>query len=64
MKTFKISYIKPDTEELVTEIKSFNDSKEGSLFISAAEWAEDYAYTVSNKGCYTITERSKFDQGA
>lgn len=51
---FKITYKDPDTEELVSVYKEFEDSHEPH-FISAADWAEDYAYAKADKGFYVIT---------
>ena len=54
-KTFKILYFKLDANGetwLAMEVKSFSDCLE----ISAREWAEDYAYTVADKGWYEVDE--------
>ena len=51
-KIYKIVYKKPDTEEFTEVIKRFEDSED----ITAYQWAKDYAYSVSDKGDYTITE--------
>lgn len=52
VKMFIFKWIDPETEELRQEIKGFADT-EG---ITAVEWAEDYAYTLADKGLYEVTE--------
>ena len=47
---FKITYIDPRDKALTTDIKEFEDSE----VCSASEYAEDYAYTVTDKGDYEI----------
>jgi len=49
---FKIEYYDPETLEEVEEHKEFFDTEE----VTAWKWAEDYAYTMSDKGWYRITE--------
>jgi hypothetical protein len=68
IKKFKIKYEDPETQEPKEVTKSFRDSfKETISFndsfadiitpvISAKEWVEDYAYSLADKGYYTITE--------
>ncbi len=52
MTKFKIRYRNPETEEFNEVIKEFEDTANPD--ISAEEWAEDYAYAVSDKGDYNI----------
>lgn len=52
-RTFNIYYVRPETGEDVVETKSFSDTET----VSAKEWAEDYAYTVADKGPYEVEER-------
>ena len=52
-KTFNIYYTDPETGEEVVVMKSFSDIET----ISAKEWAEDWAYTVADKGHYEVEER-------
>lgn len=55
MPKFKIKYVDPkNSEEEVwkEEILEFKDT----LTITAFEWAEDYAYSMSDKGSYIIEE--------
>ena len=52
MKNFKIKYLDPKTEEYVTIHKSFETTGE----LTAEDNAEDYAYSIADKGPYTITE--------
>lgn len=54
MPLFQIKYEDPDTQEICTVEKVFKDS-EGGGDIIAAEWAEDYAYMMADKGWYEIT---------
>lgn len=64
---FKITYIDPKTDLEKTEIKEFEDTlgaeiknSDGVLIgvtnITAREWANDYAYAMSDKGWYTVVE--------
>jgi len=48
---FKITYT-TFTGEVKEVIKEFNNSPDAD--ITAAEWANDYAYTMSDKGDYSI----------
>lgn len=48
---FKITYMDPDTEELVSVYKEFEDTDT----LKSSEWAEDYAYAKADKGFYVIT---------
>ena len=50
MTKFKITYTDPETEEEISVIQDFFDS--GA--IRAIEWAEDYAYALTDKGSYSI----------
>ena len=58
---FKITYrdpksITPDSEgDLIVESIEFEDSTHWP-FTTAREWAEDYAYTMADKGWYTVEE--------
>lgn len=51
---FEITYIDPDTGESVAVVKSFKDTV--NPYISAMEWAEDYAYQLSDKGKYEVRD--------
>lgn len=51
-KTFKIAYKNPITGEIELTEKSFEDTPT----FPAAMWAEDYAYTLADKGWYKVTE--------
>jgi len=66
---FKITYIDPIIEEKKTVVMEFEDTpnaeikfhaKDKSTFvnISAREWAEDYAYSLADKGWYNIEQLS------
>ncbi len=52
MPKFQIVYLHHETEEVVKEIHEFKDTE----VISAKEWAEDYAYTMADKGYYIVFE--------
>ena len=52
MKTFKIVYDDPETQERKEVIQSF----EGCSEVSAKEWAEDYGYMLADKGYYKVEE--------
>jgi hypothetical protein len=52
VKKFKITYRDPDTGELIELVEEFEDSPG----IAAHEWADDYAYTLADKGWYKIEE--------
>lgn len=59
MTRFRIEYRHPETDEAMSIEEDFEDTEE----ISAKEWAEDYAYTLADKGWYRVTEiRSKGDR--
>ena len=51
-KKFKIVYIDPETEAVVTVEREFEDTP----MVSAREWAEDLAYALADKGSYAIQE--------
>jgi len=51
MAKFKIKYTDPETGEEEV-VKDFEDTPT----VSAREWAEDYAYTLADKGHYEIEE--------
>jgi len=52
MGVFRITYTDPETEEEnVVEV-----TIEATETVSAYEWAEDYAYTLADKGRYDIKE--------
>lgn len=51
-KEFKITYRDPDTNEKVVTYQKFEDTPT----ITAKQWAEDYAYTLADKGWYTVEE--------
>lgn len=59
-KKFRISYIHPETVETKEVIQVFSDSVDiiygRKVHISAEEWAEDYAYTLADKGDYLVKE--------
>ena len=62
---FKVDWIDDETGLAKSEIVEFNDwigyaTIDGNpvgkeVKIKASEWAEDWAYSVSDKGCYTVT---------
>ncbi len=52
MRKFKITYLDPDTHDTVTVTEEFEDTDN----VSAYEWAKDYAYSVSDKGTYFVSE--------
>lgn len=59
MALFRINYIHPQTEQPASEEVEFFDVPAGGNLkspISAREWAEDYAYSLADKGHYKITE--------
>lgn len=66
MTKFKVEYSDPETDERKVDFVEFEtwvgratvDEKEVGpvLTITAKEWAEDYAYTVADKGRYEVTE--------
>ena len=47
---FRLEYTDPETGELEEYISEFKDT----LTVSALEWAEDMAYSLADKGSYTI----------
>jgi hypothetical protein len=49
---FKITYTDPETQETMVVKQVFEDSKD--LDISAREWAEDYAYSLADKGWHKV----------
>lgn len=49
---FRIEYRDPETGENTTVDREFT----GTASVSAREWAEDYAYSLADKGPYQITE--------
>ena len=51
-KTFEIKYSDPQTGFIETTRATFEDSQE----VSAKMWAEDYAYTLADKGWYRVKE--------
>lgn len=51
-KTFEIRYRDPDTDRIETVVEQFDDTAE----VQAKEWAEDYAYTLADKGWYSLKE--------
>lgn len=51
-KTFKIEYQDPDTKEVKTQVREFEDAPG----MPALMWADDLGYMWSDKGWYTITE--------
>jgi hypothetical protein len=51
-KNFRIEWTDPESGEPRTEDKTFEDTPN----ITAREWAEDWAYTVADKGYAKITE--------
>lgn len=51
-KTFEISYTDPETGEEKVVVKTFD----GDDKFPAAYWADDYGYTVADKGPYAIKE--------
>ena len=56
VKKFRITYDDQENE-CVEEVEcEFHDSVGPEGFISAREWAEDYAYTLADKGWYKIKE--------
>ena len=60
MPKYRIIYRDPQTEETVNVIKTFEKEEH----ISAKAWAEDWAYAVSDKAVYSITEiKGEFKNG-
>jgi len=51
---FEITYTDPETQETITVNHAFEDSKDPN--ISAREWAEDYAYSLADKGWHKVEE--------
>ena len=51
---FRITYTDPETGEEKIEEGDFIASQ--SPPISAREWAEDYAYSLADKGAYKVEE--------
>jgi len=66
IRLFEITYTDLKTDELKTIRKEFEDTPEAqvvstlfepySVSISAREWAEDYAYSLADKGPFTVKE--------
>lgn len=59
MRRFRITYQDPATGEMITVEREFEDTPAVpgvNDFISAADWAEDYAYSAADKGSYTVKE--------
>jgi hypothetical protein len=52
MAQFLIEYTDPQTGEEKQVAAEFTDGNG----VSAREWAEDYAYTLADKGRYTVKE--------
>lgn len=50
MKTFRIRWLDPESGETKEETKSFEDTET----VTAQEWAEDWAYSMADKGPYEI----------
>lgn len=50
MAWFKITYTDPETQERVVVEEEYHDTPT----VTAAEWAEDAAYSYANKGPYTV----------
>lgn len=57
MPMFRITYQDPETGEKVSVDKEFVKVHEGE--IAAREWAEDWAYSMADKGPYKIEELRK-----
>jgi len=55
MARFRIDYIDPQTSEPQVVYSEHQDSFDPT-HITAREWAEDLAYTLADKGRYTVTE--------
>jgi len=47
---FLIRYKNPETEEIVEKVEEFEDTET----VTAAEWAEDYAYGRADKGWHEV----------
>lgn len=63
MTRFRITYTDPETHEEITLVREFGDTSAEITAngfkigpISARNWAEDFAYTLADKGRYTIEE--------
>lgn len=54
MSKFKINYKEPETLEYKTVLREFHDTEYRGDVITAEEWAEDYAYSIADKGEYSI----------
>lgn len=52
IKTFEITYRDPHTDELKTVLQYFADD----AVLPAKFQAEDYAYSLADKGYYTVKE--------
>lgn len=52
MTQFKITYRDPQTQKLKTHVGEYEDLEN----ITALEWAEDHAYSLTDKGWYKIEE--------
>jgi hypothetical protein len=55
MATFRITYTDPESGKEVVEEKDFHDSHDPH-FISAKDWAEDYAYGRADKGPHNVVQ--------
>lgn len=53
MALFQVQWKDPETGDIITEEKEFEDSFDPH-FISADFWAEDYCYGRADKGWYHI----------
>lgn len=51
---FRIDYKDPETQEDKTVYAEFHDTQT----ITARQWAEDYGYTLADKGYFTVTEQT------
>ena len=61
---FSIRYRCPETHNFVTverDFYDFRDTDTGQLIMTAQEVAEDWAYTVADKGHYTVEMRHGFN---
>jgi hypothetical protein len=54
-KRFLIKYKDPDTGETISIVEDFNDSEK----FPAKIWAEDLAYSLADKGWYSVTEENE-----
>lgn len=52
MAMFLIKYTDPVTQNAEEVIETFKDTVDP--VITAQEWAEDYAYSLADKGSYTV----------